>query len=117
MKTRRKGNRNRLEVIEWLQQKGIKERTNLNVAIIERTGRFVTPKDAYGLFDLMAIDDDCNLYLIQCATNKPHTHHLLAAFKMRYKKFIIKQYVSYDREDEFKVFDYKSDGTWETEYE
>lgn len=112
MKTRRKGNRHRLEIIEWLTFN-----KKLNVAIIERTGRFVTPKDAYGLFDLMAIDDDCNLYLIQCSTNQPHTHHLLAAFKKRYKKFIIKQYVSYDREDEFKVFDYKDDGTWETERE
>jgi hypothetical protein len=108
---RRKGNKNRANLIKLLEKKG------LNVAIVERTGRFVSPKDAYSLFDLLAIDDECNVYLIQCSTNVSHPHYLLAAFKKRYKKFIIKQYVSYDREDKFKVFNYKRDGTWETESE
>jgi hypothetical protein len=64
---RAKGNRHRLELIRVLEGLGWR------VAVVERTGRFVSPKDAFGLFDLFCIRKD-NVLLVQCATNRPHPH-------------------------------------------
>ena len=56
MNTRAKGNRARRNAIEQLQRDGFE------VAIVERTGKFIKDKDAFGIGDLLAISETKDLY-------------------------------------------------------
>jgi len=60
--TRRKGNRTRLEIIKHLIKNGYQ------VAIVERTGKFIKEKDAFGFVDLIAVNEK-EMKLIQAKTN------------------------------------------------
>lgn len=104
--TRAKGNRYRNSLIELLERKG------LNVGIVERTGRFVTPKDLYSLFDLIALSDDGEVQLIQNSSYHPHVHKTLDDFKKRYKNLVIRQYFWKDSRH-YARYTYRGDGTWE----
>jgi len=98
--TNSKGWRSRNKCIKWLESIGF------SVAIIERTGRFVTPKDAFGLFDILAVYKNHTL-LIQVASNKPHTHHKLQEFANKFggSNLFIVQYVWEDHNGQ-KVYLY-----------
>jgi hypothetical protein len=104
MNTRAKGNRIRRKAIDMLTRDGF------NVAIIERTGRFIFPKDAYGLFDLLAITENNMPLLIQITCNTPHSHKKLKAFSKEYGKYIgVTQLVWKDKKG-FTNYVYLNDG-------
>jgi hypothetical protein len=81
--SRAKGNRNRRKTIEALEKAG------WEVAIIERTGRFIFPKDAFGLFDLLAVKYAEMPILVQVSTNKPHTHKAYKAFRAKHDPHVM----------------------------
>jgi hypothetical protein len=119
MNTRAKGNRIRRKAIDMLTEDGF------NIAIIERTGRFIFPKDAYGLFDLLALSsEDRKPILFQITANKPHSHKALTKFAKEYKSIGVCQLVwtdgkgfhnyIYGADKPVKVKLY-FDGTWKDE--
>lgn len=69
------------------------EEEGYKVAIVERTGRFIFPKDAFGLFDLLALGG-METRLIQVSTNKPHPHKAFKKFREQnpYCPVIFEQY-------------------------
>lgn len=103
MKTRVKGNRIRQMVIKHLESKGFE------VAIVERTGRFIFPKDMFGLFDLVAIDE-IGVSFVQVSTNTPHTHKNFVEFIKKYPHMSgdIFQFVWIDNKG-FNIFQYTID--------
>ena len=68
-----KGNTARWQLIKMLEEDGWR------VAIVERVGRFVSPRDAFGLFDLIGVKLGHVLF-VQCTSNKPHNHKELEDF-------------------------------------
>ena len=79
--SRAKGNRSRLKVISMLEGCG------WNVAVVERTGRFIRIKDMFELFDLVAITEYVHYaspLFVQVATNTPHTHKKFKEFAEKY---------------------------------
>jgi hypothetical protein len=105
--SRNKGSRIRRLCINLLEEQGF------SVAVVERTGRFIQQKDAFGVGDLLAI----NKYrdkpvLIQVTTNKPHTHLLYSEFSKNYAHIIdLYQYVWIDRKG-FKIYHYLKSGKY-----
>lgn len=73
MNHRAKGNRARRRVIDLFEAAG------WSVAIVERTGKFIKVKDAFGLFDLCAWRGDLVMF-IQVTCGKPHSHKLYEKF-------------------------------------
>lgn len=73
---RQKGNRNRRKAIDILTNEG------WTVGIVERTGRFIFPKDLYGLFDLVAVKG-CSVLFLQISTNRPHSHKPFKEFRKK----------------------------------
>jgi hypothetical protein len=67
MNKKRKGSRNVAIVVAALVNKG------WVVADIERKGRFIKHKDAFGLFDLVAVKQG-EVYFVQVTSTRPHTH-------------------------------------------
>ena len=96
--TRNKGNRVRRFNIAILEAQGY------NVAIVERTGRFIFPKDMYNLFDLCAVNNK-EIKFIQVTCNKPHSHKKLKDFSKIYPTTINEQWVWVDRKG-FDVYVY-----------
>ena len=79
MNTRVKGWKARRKAIEELEAAGYE------VAVVERTGKFIKVKDMFGLFDLVAICSyGMNIKFIQVTCNKPHAHKNYRAFKAKY---------------------------------
>jgi Holliday junction resolvase len=78
--TIRKGNRTRREIIKWHQDNGY------DVAIIERCGRYIKERDAFGIGDLLAIKGD-EIKLIQSKTNSKEkkTQRLMEDFVKKHK--------------------------------
>lgn len=100
MKNKRaKGNRVRRFVIDFLEKQGY------IVAIVERTGRFIFPKDMFGLFDLISLKND-DIKFIQVTCNKPHSHKRLQNFSEQYSSIAIEQWVWVDRKG-FDVYSYE----------
>jgi hypothetical protein len=66
------------------------------VDVIEKTGKWIKIKDCYGLFDLIAINNRA-VSLIQVASNSPHPHKYMMAFKAKYPIVHVVQYVKMDR--------------------
>jgi hypothetical protein len=96
MKTRSKGNRARLKAIKELEQNGY------TVAVVERTGRWIKEKDAFGLFDLLCVRSTNPVLFVQVACNKPHNHMRFRKFKLDYdgplvSHFMCEQWVWVDR--------------------
>jgi len=102
MSTRSKGNRNQLKCIRKLEADGYL------VSKTEQSFKYSTETDAFGLFDLIAIDPN-NLILIQVTTNVPHTHKKFIDFSKKYciPNICYEQWVWYDRKG-WKVFMYKN---------
>jgi len=71
------GNRTVKKLVDLLEGEG------WLVSRVERTGRFIKEKDAFGLFDLLCINKD-ELLLIQSTTTKPHTHKVYVEFSTKY---------------------------------
>jgi hypothetical protein len=90
--SRAKGNKARRRAIEMLEQDGFQ------VAIVERTGKFIKDKDMFGLFDLVAIQEYNLPLFIQVTCNKPHTHKKYFEFDKKYGKQVqVLQLVWMDR--------------------
>ena len=100
MQTRVKGWRHRREATKYYEDRGYA------VAVVERTGRFIKEKDAFGLFDLLAVSKD-KVILIQVTSNRPHPHYKLQEFANKYasEHLIIMQLVWIDG-DGFKEYYY-----------
>mgnify|MGYP001585628053 CR=1 FL=1 len=73
VRTRAKGNRNRLKVRKWFEEKGYL------IDVVEKTGRFVKQKDLFGLFDLCGTKGT-EWVLIQVSTNHNHPHQRYLEF-------------------------------------
>jgi len=102
MKTRTKGNRLVNKCKKTLCDAGCQ------VAIVERTGKFVKEKDAFGLFDLLALHWDGGVCLIQVTGKQPHTHRKYEEFSRKFKKTgIVFQQWCWIPYKGFKVFTYK----------
>lgn len=82
-RARAKGNRSRRKVIELLESEGYE------VAITERTGRFIFPKDMFSLFDLVCIKYAQPIKFVQVSTNKPHPHKAFKAFRNKYDPYCL----------------------------
>ena len=65
---------------------------------VEKTGKFVTQKDLFGLFDLLAIKKHV-VKFIQVTCNKPHKHtpYLSFAKQFGHNRLKVEQWVHYDR--------------------
>lgn len=99
-KARAKGNKNRRKTINQLEEEGFL------VAIVERTGRFIFPKDMFGLFDLVAINKS-SIIFVQVSTNRPHSHKSYKLFRKEIPDFIrVEQWCWYDKEKTPKIFKY-----------
>ena len=96
---RAKGSRNRLLCIRILESQGWK------VGVVERTGKFITQKDLFGLFDLCAVKSPGRVLLVQVSSNKPHNHKRLQAFAGAYPDLLTRQY-SWEDYKGFKVYQY-----------
>lgn len=98
--TKHKGWRARRKATEELISKGFE------VAVVERTGRFIKDKDCFGLFDLCAISPQVCAF-IQITCNKPHSHKKYKEFSKKYSfhNITIEQWVWMDRKG-FKKFTY-----------
>ena len=104
MKTaRQKGNRNRRACITLLEKAG------WLVDVVEKTGRFVKVKDLFSLFDLIGLKAPGKVLLVQVASNEPHSHSKLQAFKMCYPGIDVRQYVWHDRKGWVRYF-YETNG-------
>lgn len=68
---------------------------NCDVSVVERTGKFIKEKDAFGLFDLVSWADD-DVAFIQVTCNKPHSHKAYEKFSLTHGGAAILQYVKYD---------------------
>jgi hypothetical protein len=101
MNTRAKGNRNQQKAIKWLKADG------WEVAIVERTSRFIKEKDAFGVADLCCLKQGHVLF-VQVTSNKPHGHAKYRAFIRRFGSEFVSmwQVVVIDRVKEFKVIKY-----------
>lgn len=90
--TRKKGNKNRRKTIEALENEG------WEVGVVERTGRFIFPKDLFGLFDLVAVRGK-EVSFIQVSTNRPHPHIHFRKFRKKIKgnPTILEQWCWIDR--------------------
>ena len=103
-KARIKGNKNRRKSIEYLESLG------WTVGIVERTGRFVTPKDLFSLFDLCCVRYNTVLF-VQISTNQNHPHKPYKEFRSKYfsqdnEKFQIIQLTWIDHEKKPRIFTY-----------
>lgn len=99
MNTRAKGTRNRKKTLDHLTAQG------WLVGVVERTGRFIFPKDLFSLFDICCIKKNKVLF-VQVATNRPHTHKVYKAFRKKVccKKYIlIEQWCWYDYKKKPKI--------------
>lgn len=106
MNTRAKGNRVRRKAIEQLQSDGYE------VAIVERTGRFIKEKDAFGIGDLLAINErhDIRPLLIQVTCNKPHTHKPYIEFNKKYWNTICAIQMVWKDNEGFTMYIYGNEG-------
>ena len=75
--TRVKGNTTQRRAIAWLREHG------WHVDKVEKTGRFQTQKDMFGLFDLVAIKPYYVLF-VQVKTNQPALLRDLCKFSADY---------------------------------
>ena len=109
MNSRAKGSKIRKKCIDLLEGQGYE------VAIIERTGRFITEKDAFGVGDLLALNKNHpKPSMIQVTCTKPHTHLLYSEFaKKFYDSIELFQYVWIKRKG-FKIYHYLKDGSYVT---
>ena len=100
MHTRVKGNIARQKVIKYMEERGFE------TGIVERTGRFIFPKDLFNIFDLFSCGS-FNIFLIQVASNKPHTHKKFIEFIKKHPCLDgdVFQFVWKDRKG-FKIFQY-----------
>ena len=98
---RAKGYRSQSKCIKFLEGKGYE------VSIVERSSKFSKQKDAFGLFDLSAMNDKHTLW-IQVTTNRPHTHKNFIEFSRVHplSDSSFEQWVWIDRKG-WKVFKYK----------
>lgn len=80
------------------------------MAIIERFGRFIKEKDAFGLFDLLAVKGR-SMALIQVTSNNPHVHRNFQEWAKEHASDNVKvlQVVFKDRAGH-KVYEYHQDG-------
>jgi hypothetical protein len=108
-----KGWKNRKKIIDFFECNGY------SVDVVEKTNRFASPKDMYGLFDIICIKDK-EVIFVQVSTNTPHSHHLLCDFSKKHASNILKieQYTIKDKKrNEVRVvkkFQYLEDGTYLT---
>ena len=108
--TRKKGTQNRTELKEALEGAG------WLVAVVERTGKFTVDRDAFGLFDLLAIRRGvCRL--IQTTTNRNHGHGPYRTFAMEHanERVSVEQWVRHDGVNQHKKaywvsYDYTAGG-------
>ena len=102
--TRNKGNRARRKAIQTLESDGF------TVAVVERTGKFIKDKDAFGVGDLLAIQSGFSPLLVQVTCNKPHTHKAYKEFsKQFFPKVQLIQMVWVDGKG-FRNFIYDKEG-------
>jgi hypothetical protein len=104
LNTRAKGNRARIKAIKVLEQDGFK------VAVVERTGRFIKERDAFGIGDLLAIIDNRPPLLIQVTCNKPHTHKLYKEFAKEFGVFICPIQMVWIDNEGFMMYIYTHEG-------
>jgi hypothetical protein len=105
---RRKGNRTRHDCIEILTKDG------WAVSIVERAGEFIKDKDLFGVGDVLALKKTINketgrfdtlVKVIQCVSNRPHTHKMYDAFANRFPGILLEQWVRIDRRG-WKIYRY-----------
>ncbi len=100
MSARDKGNRIQRMCIERFKSEGYL------VSKTEQSYKYSTETDAFGLFDLVAINEE-HITLIQVTTNTPHTHKKYIEFSKKYniENVYYEQWVWYDRKG-WKSFTY-----------
>jgi hypothetical protein len=105
--SRRIGNRTQLKLMKSLRREG------WVVSKVEQGGKFVTEKDAFGLFDLLCINEQ-KILLIQVTTNRPHVHKNYKEFSKKYPvpSALYEQWVWFGRRG-WKKFSYQQ-GTMKT---
>jgi hypothetical protein len=109
VQTRRKGNRNRLKAINVLKENG------WEVDVVEKVGKWISPKDMFSIFDLCCIKKfnvnepyikyPVQIAFIQIATGKPHSHKPFIDFSKKYydPRFLIAQIVFKDRKEPIQI--------------
>lgn len=99
-KAKIKGWRNRRKAITELEASG------WLVDTVEKTHRFAKQKDCFGLFDILALDNQGKTLLLQVTTNVPHSHWKYEEFAVKYPQVLTEQWVYMDKRKPTKKFRY-----------
>lgn len=87
MNNRRKGNRAVRKAIDILKLEGYR------VSKVEATYKYAREKDAFGLFDIIAICQEGPVKFIQITNSAPHTHKPYDEFAEAYPHIAVEQWV------------------------
>lgn len=100
--SRAKGWRNQNKCINDFKDRGF------DVAVVERGGKFLKEKDAFGLFDIACMDLGTT-YWVQVTTNRNHPHKPYIEFSEKHQQLgtTFQQFVWYDN-DNWRIFTYKN---------
>lgn len=92
VRTRQKGNRSQRRAIEYYQSDG------WLVDKVEKTGKFITDKDLFNLFDLVGIKNNKTVF-VQVKTNRPPPQKEYLEFAEEYAgpNILVESYTWYDR--------------------
>lgn len=88
-RTRAKGNIARRQIMAHYVDQGY------DVAIVERTGKFIKEKDAFGIFDICAWKGE-DVAFVQVTCNRPHKHEHYEIFSQTHTTAKILQFVKHD---------------------
>lgn len=93
MNTYAKGSRIRLQARKELESDG------WLVNIAERTGKFISQKDLFGVADLVALKKNTLLF-VQVTSSRPHSHWKMRDFAVRYcgQNIMLEQWVWINRQ-------------------
>ena len=110
MSSRQKGWKNRRKCIVWLQDNGFIADT------VEKTGKFATQKDMFGLWDIVAMNET-RMKFIQVTSNRHHTHKPYRDFSKHYRlpNLSLEQWVWIDRKG-WRIFEYFGGAIFEKEF-
>jgi len=99
--SRVKGSRNQRKCIIQFENDGYE------VAIVERTGKFLKEKDAFGLFDIACMNKNTTVW-VQITTNRNHPHKKFMKFSEEHQQVdtAYEQWVWIDHKG-WRIFEYK----------